>query len=77
MFFRQSGAGSEEAVHLGIAGDEHHVPVNKRPLAMLSHLVSSSRLLFSADMSQILKKFEKLTLDWELQGLLKGSQEKN
>lgn len=45
FFFHQSGAGSEKAVHHGIAGDEHHVPVNTRPLAMLSHLVSSSRLL--------------------------------
>lgn len=41
-FFHQSGAGSEKAVHLSIAGDEHHVPVNTRPLVMLSHLVSSS-----------------------------------
>lgn len=41
MFSHQSGAGSEKAVHLDIAGDGQHVPVNTRPLAMLSHLVSS------------------------------------
>lgn len=47
MFFHQSGAGSEKAVHLDIAGDGHHVPVNTRPLAMLSHLVSSCLFCYS------------------------------
>lgn len=59
-FFHHSGAGSEKAVHLSIAGAEHHVPVNTRPPAALSHLVSSSRPLFSADSSQILKKKKSL-----------------
>lgn len=75
FFFHQSGAGSEKAVHLSIAGAEHHVPVNTRPLATLSHLVSSPRLLFSADISQILKKkFEKLPRQrtWSLNGLSGG-----
>lgn len=44
----QNGVGCEKAVHLGIAGDELHVPVNTRPLAILSHLVSSSPLLCSS-----------------------------
>lgn len=62
VVFHQSDAGSAKAVHLSIAGDEHHVPVNTRPLVMLSHLVSSSLqscyslLIFL----QILKKFQEL-----------------
>lgn len=44
--------------------------------AVTSRLFFPSVLLFSADISQILKKFEKLTPDRELQGSLKDSQGK-
>lgn len=63
-----------QAVHISEQqGDEHHVPVNTRPLAMLSHLVSSfCPFCWSLLIFQILKKFEKLTTDRELQGSFKG-----
>lgn len=40
--FSSYGVRIEDAAHLGVAADAHHVPVNTGPLAMLSRRVLSS-----------------------------------
>lgn len=65
----------KKAVQCDIAGDRQHVPENTRPLAMLSHLVSSScQFCYSL---LIFLKFCKSLRKWELCGSLKDSQGHN
>lgn len=65
------GAGSVN-VCVAAAVDGAPLPVNTAPVAMLSHLLSSSCRFFgvSAQIPQLLQKFEEVRTLWTLKGLL-------